>query len=107
MLFALIGLIITSTIAHEAVHWMDYHATSYEDRICVINILGNWSGFGILQSPFAEYITYTNNHEDHGEFKAYAVSTILLMIFTVAEMIVLNAWIKNGKGDEDEKTVSG
>jgi len=101
MLFALIGLIITSTIAHEAVHWMDYHATSYEDRICVINILGNWSGFGILQSPFAEYITYTNNHEDRGEFKAYAVSTILLIIFTAAEMIMIRRWFRRANYEEE------
>lgn len=93
--FSIIGVMVTAIVIHEWMHWLDYHDTSIQDRICIVDINGDWSGWSFFTTPFAEYMTFqeTEKHVKYSEVKAYIVSSLIILFFIVCEVVVLrNYW---------------
>lgn len=104
VLTSFIGNLFIITVVHEYQHMYEYRATNFEleNESIIINIPLNVNEFGDLFKLKGTY-SASVNHEDYlllekevkyTEYKAYAVSIILILILTIFILVVLNELLK-------------
>lgn len=93
--FALAGLIITGTIAHEYSHFQDFKKASVNgSEICGLVLPQNWSDVINGNSDIGYYKFYSTDPRvdiisKYTENKAYTIDIIMGILFMVCLVVVL------------------